>query len=89
MDGTGPVASYILFTTAQVFSRLDQQVTAAKFNGFQENHSTFFGTSILSLNYMPWDSNVYLGAGYGVNYSFNDQVIHRPNFFQFFVGWIF
>lgn len=87
--GLGPVGSYILFTHSQVFSRIDQQVTAAKFNGFEDNHSTFYGTSILSLNYMPEGSNAYFGGGYGLNYSLNSQDVYSPNFVQFFLGWLF
>lgn len=87
--GTGPVATYILFTTNQFFSRFDQQVTAAKFNGFDDHFSTFYGTSLLSLNYLPEGSNLYIGGGYGVNYSLNNQDIYRPNFVQIFIGWIF
>lgn len=87
--GLGPVASYILFSHSQFFSRLEQQVTAAKFNGFDEHFSSFYGTSTLSLNYMPEGSNAYFGGGYGLNYSLNSQDVYRPNFFQFFIGWLF
>lgn len=87
--GVGPVGSYILFTHPYFFSRLDQQVTAAKFNGFQEHFSTYYGTSTLSLNYLPEGTNTYIGGGYGLNYSLNSQDVYRPNFFQFFIGWLF
>ncbi len=85
--GLGPVASYILFTYENWFSRLDQQVTAAKFNGFDENFATFSGTISLSLNYLPQGSNFFVGAGFAHSYPLSDGDVLRRNTVQIFAGW--
>lgn len=86
--GLGPVASYILFTYHSWFARFDQQVTAAKFNGFNDPPATLYGTSGISINYLPQSSNFFIGAGYARSYALNDGRVIWPNSFQVFAGWL-
>lgn len=85
--GLGPVASYIFLTHENFFSRLDQQLTLGKFNGFDEKISTIYGTSAISVNYLPFESSFSIGAGYAHSYALNSGRVIRPNAFQLFVGW--
>ncbi|HXH74722.1 MAG TPA: hypothetical protein VNJ08_07135 [Bacteriovoracaceae bacterium] len=85
--GLGPSASYILFTMRNWFGRLDQQITAAKFNGFEERMATLYGTSTLSVSYMPLDSNFFVGLGYAHSYALNKGEIIEPNGVQVLMGW--
>jgi hypothetical protein len=86
--GIGPVASYILFTQDHWFSRLDQQITTAKFNGFSDDPATLTGSSAISINYLPEYSNFFIGGGYMHTYALNDGRVIRPNSLQIFAGWI-
>lgn len=86
--GIGPVASYILFTQDRWFSRLDQQITLAKFNGFSDDPATLTGSSAISLNYLPEYSNFFIGGGFMHTYALNDGRVIRPNSLQIFAGWI-
>lgn len=86
--GLGPVASYIFFTTQSWFGRVDQQVTLAKFNGFNEKMAEVFGTSGVSINYLPPMTNFFIGGGYAHTYALNDGEVVRPNAFQVFAGWL-
>lgn len=89
--GLGPVASYILFAYQRWFSRLDQQVTFAKFNGFdkEDDPATTYGTSTISLNYFPQMTGFFIGAGYSHSYALNDGEVFRPNIIQLNAGWMF
>lgn len=87
--GLGPVASYIFFTTESWFGRVDQQLTLAKFNGFNSKLSTFFGTSGVSINYLPPLTNFFIGGGYAHTYGLNDGEVIRPNAIQIIAGWLF
>ena len=87
--GLGPVASYILFTHSNWFGRLDQHLIAAKYNGFRGDYASVYGTSGLSLNYLPTNSNYYIGGGYAHSYALSDGDVLRPNIFQLGIGWFF
>ncbi len=86
--GTGPVLSYILFTYEQWFARLDQQVTFAKFNGFKDDPASTYGTTGLSVNYLPQDSNFFIGAGYARSYALSSGRVIWPGSFTVFGGWL-
>lgn len=86
--GLGPVASYILFTKDRWFSRIDQQIIAAKFNGFSDDPATLTGSSAISINYLPEYSNFFIGGGYMRTYALNEGRVIRPNSLQIFAGWI-
>ncbi|MFP5384433.1 MAG: hypothetical protein ACLGHN_00035 [Bacteriovoracia bacterium] len=86
--GAGPVTSYILFKHLRWFMRADQEVTLAKFNGFSDPPATLFGTTSLSINYLPEYSNFFLGIGYARTYALNEGRVLRPNALQIFAGWL-
>lgn len=86
--GLGPVVSYIFFTTPSWFGRIDQQLTVAKFNGFSDKMSSFYGSSGVSINYLPPMTNFFIGGGYVNTYALNDGRVMRPNAFQIFAGWL-
>lgn len=86
--GIGPSASYILFTYGSWFARLDQQVTAAKFNGFDDPPADIYGTTGININYFSPGTNFFIGAGYARNYALSDGRVIWPNSFQVFGGWL-
>lgn len=86
--GVGPVASYILFTYYSWFARFDQQVTAAKFNGFDDPPASLYGTSAISINYLPLGSNFFIGGGYARSYALTEGRVLWPNSFQVFGGFL-
>lgn len=87
--GAGPVASYILFMKEQWFSRLDQQVVGAKFNGFTRNYASFQGSSGISVGYVPLGANYSLGAGYIKSYALSEGATWQPDLFQLNLGFFF
>ncbi|MBA2403360.1 MAG: hypothetical protein H0V66_01205, partial [Bdellovibrionales bacterium] len=77
--GIGPTGSYIFWTHQNFFARLDQHVIAANYSGITPEPSSFYGISSLSINYLPTDSNFFIGAGYAHSYAFDKRDVLRPN----------
>ena len=87
--GAGPTATYILFMKNQWFSRLDQQVVAAKYNGFSTDYATMQGSTGISINYVPMGSHYSLGAGYIKSYALSSGRAFQPDLIQLSVGFFF
>lgn len=77
--GVGPALSYILFTYREFFARLDQQITFSKANGFDDPPASTYGTTGISVNYLPVMSNFYLGVGYAKNYALSSGDVIFPD----------
>lgn len=85
--GAGPALSWIFATHKKFFTRLDQRVTATRYNGFSETYATWSGTTGVSLNYRPYVSNYSIGAGYAHSYALSDGKIPGPGSFHILIGW--
>jgi hypothetical protein len=86
--GVGPSLSYILLTYQDFFLRLDQQITFSKMSGFSDPPATTYGTTGLSVNYLPFQSNFFIGVGYARNYALSAGEVIFPDTILVSGGWL-